>query len=106
MSTSEAKTETAGMTAKEAKRIEKGIIWFCILSMAAIFQPFSHALFPLGCIGVVIGGLAFNLVPFCQAGNSYRKLAKVALIVLTVFAIAVILALLSAWGYGVYLKAQ
>jgi len=92
-----------GMTSTQAKRLEMGIIWFCVLAVACIFQPFSQALFSAGCIGVVIGGLAFNLVPVCVAGKSLKDVGKVALIVAIVFVVVVILALASAWAYGLYL---
>ncbi|USG61057.1 hypothetical protein NBZ79_18030 [Sneathiella marina] len=95
-----------GMTTKQARRLEYGIIGFCLLALVSIFQPFSQALFTIGCISVVVGGLAFNLVPFCVAGNKYRDIAKSGMIVVIVFVIVVILALASAWGYGVYLRSQ
>jgi hypothetical protein len=95
----------AGMTARQARRLEYGIIGFCLLALFCIFQPFSIMLFTIGCIGVVVGGLAFNLVPFCKAGTSLAQILRVALIVLAVLVVAICLALGSAWLYGVYLKA-
>ena len=89
---------------KTARQIEYGIIGFCLLSMALIFQPFIKIGFTIGCIMVVIGGLAFNLVPFCEAGKPVRALLKGAVIVLIVFAVTVVLALGSAYLYGVYLR--
>ncbi|MGO1119037.1 hypothetical protein ACTL6U_10045 [Rhodovibrionaceae bacterium A322] len=97
---------SSGMSASQAKRLELSIIGACLLALVFIFQPFSKILFTIGCIGVVVGGLAFNLVPFCVAGNSYKKVIRVAVTVLIIFVIVVALALLSAWGYGVYLKSQ
>ncbi len=93
-----------GFSAKQARRWEYGIIGFCLVSMACIFQPFSQFLFSAGCIGVVVGGLAFNLVPHCKPGATGKSLRKTALIVVIVFVIVVAFALLSAWGYGIYLK--
>ena len=93
-----------GISARQAQRLEYGIIGICVLALGFIFQPFSQLLFSIGCVGVVVGGLAFNLVPFCKAGTSPGKIAKVALIVVVVFVIAVLLALGSAWLYGVYLE--
>ncbi|MEH6545804.1 MAG: hypothetical protein V7701_05220 [Sneathiella sp.] len=95
-----------GFSVKQAKWLEYGIIGLCAFALFCIFQPFSQFLFSAGCIGVVVGGLVFNLMPFCVAGESPRKLIKVGGIVLFVFAIAVALALASAWGYGLYLKTQ
>lgn len=94
-----------GITAGQARRLEYTIIGTCLLAMAFIFQPFSQILFTVGCIGVVVGGLAFNLVPFCVPGTTYKKLLRVALTVLIVFVVAVLLALGSALLYGVYLRA-
>jgi hypothetical protein len=96
----------SGLTVKQAKGLEYGIIGLSAFALFCIFQPFSQFLFSAGCIGVVVGGLVFNLMPFCVAGESPRKLVKVGGIVLLVFAIAVVLALASAWGYGLYLQTQ
>ncbi len=96
-------TKQEGMTSAQAKRLEYSIIGGSILAMACIFQPFSMLLFSIGCIGVVVGGLAFNLVPFCVKGTSYKKIRSVAMTVIIIFVIVVILALTSAWLYGVYL---
>ncbi len=93
-----------GMTQIQAKRLEYTIIGSSLLALAFIFQPFSQTLFSVGCVGVVVGGLAFNLVPACVPGNSYRKVAKLGLTVAIIFVVVVIFALASAWLYGVYLK--
>ena len=53
---------------------------------------------------MVLGGLAFNLVPFCQPGRPARDLWKAAGIILIVFAVMLALALASAWLYGFYLQ--
>ena len=55
---------------------------------------------------VVVGGLAFNLVPLCQPGRPLRDIGKAALVILIVFVVVLLLALASAWLYGVYLQAQ
>lgn len=98
-------TDQQGMTARQARRLEYSIIGICVLAMAFIFQPFSQTLFTVGCIGVVVGGLAFNLVPFCVPGTTYKKVLKILLTVLIIFVVVVLLALGSAWLYGLYLKA-
>jgi len=95
-----------GMTAVQAARLERGIIGGCLLMMAFVFQPFSQALFAIGCAGVVVGGLAFNLVPFCRPRNTYRQVGRAALVVAVIFLVVVALALASAWAYGIYLRAQ
>ena len=91
-----------GMTAQQAKRLEYSIIGFCLLSLFLIFQPFSQLLFGFGAVMVVIGGLAFNLVPQCKPGTSIRTVLRTGLIVIVVFAVVVVLALASAKLYGIY----
>jgi len=95
-----------GLTAVQAVRLERSIIGGCLLMMAFVFQPFSQALFAIGCIGVVVGGLAFNLVPLCKPGNTYRQVGKATLVIAVIFLVVVALALASAWAYGIYLRAQ
>jgi hypothetical protein len=91
------------MTASQAKLAERLIIGLCVLSVLAIFQPFSLALFSIGCVTVVIGALAFNLVPFCREGVPARKLMNVALIVLIVLSVAAALGIGTAFLYVEYL---
>ena len=92
------------LTTVQARRLEYSIIGLCVVAMAFIFQPFSQTLFSVGCIGVVVGGLVFNLMPACVAGSSYKKIARTGLVVVIIFAVVVILALSSAWLYGIYLR--
>lgn len=75
----------------------------CLLALVMIFQPFSRLAFTAGCILVVVGGLAFNLVPMCTPGRSLRSLLRAAAMVLAVFGVVVLLALGSAFLYGIYL---
>lgn len=97
---------TGGMSGAQARTAEALIIALCLFALVAIFQPFSLTLFSIGCGLVVLGGLAFNLVPFCQPGRPARDLWKAALVILIVFVVVLLLALGSAWLYGVYLAAQ
>jgi hypothetical protein len=99
-------TEQQGMTAKQAKRLELGIIALCLLALVMIFQPFSKLLFGIGAVLVVVGGLAFNLVPACVAGNKLSSVARSAGIVLLVFFVVTLLSIGSAHLYGVYLTNQ
>ncbi len=97
-------SETAGgMTAGQARRVEFSIIGLCLVALVMIFQPYSMTLFTMGAGLVVLGGLAFNLVPFCRPGVTVRKLVKVGLIVLLVFAVVTGLAIGSAKLYAIYL---
>ena len=97
---------TTGMSGAQARTAEALIIALCLFALVAIFQPFSLTLFSIGCGLVVLGGLAFNLVPFCQPGRPARDLWQAALVILIVFVVVLLLALGSAWLYGAYLAAQ
>jgi len=96
----------AGMTARQARAVEWSIIALCILALALIFQPFWLPLYSVGAGLVVLGGLAFNLVPLCRPGVPARALVKVGIIVLVLLLAVAALAILSAYLYGVYLKSQ
>lgn len=91
------------MTAFQAKLAERIIIGLCVLSILAIFQPFSLTLFSIGCVTVVIGALVFNLVPFCREGVPARKLLNVIIIVLIVLGVAAALGIGTAFLYVEYL---
>ncbi len=95
--------QSPGMSRKTAVRIEFGIIGLCLLALVMIFQPFSRLAFTAGCVLVVVGGLAFNLVPMCTPGRTFRSLLTAAAVVLAVFGVVVLLALGSAFLYGIYL---
>ena len=91
------------MTATQAKFIERAIICLCVLSILAIFQPFSVTLFSIGCVTVVVGALAFNLVPLCREGVPVRALIKVILIVIVILGVAAVLGIGTAFLYVEYL---
>jgi len=91
------------MTASQAKLIEYGIIALCVVALSAIFQPFTLFFYSIGAGLVVLGGLAFNLIPFCREGVPFSKLGKVALIVLAVLGIAVLLGIGTGYLYVWYL---
>ena len=92
------------MTAAQAKLVERLIIGLCVASVLAIFQPFSIHLFSIGCVTVVIGALAFNLVPFCREGVPARTLLRVSLIILIILAVAAALGVGAAYLYVAYLE--
>ena len=92
------------MTATQAKWVERCIIALCVISILFIFQPFSIQLFGIGCVTVVIGALAFNLVPFCREGVPVRSLFKVSLIILVILAVAALLGIGTAFLYVEYLE--
>lgn len=92
------------MTALQAKFIERSIIGLCLLSVIFIFQPFSIMFFSIGCVTVIIGALAFNLVPLCREGVTVRSLVKVSIIVLVILGIAATLGVGTAFLYVEYLE--
>ena len=92
------------MTANQAKMVERSIIGLCILSIIAIFQPFSMTLFSIGCVTVVIGALSFNLIPFCREGVPASMLVRVSIIVLVILVIAMLLGIGTSLLYVQYLE--
>ena len=92
------------MTASQAKWVERSIIALCVLSILAIFQPFSLTLFSIGCVTVVIGALAFNLVPLCREGVPARALVKASIIILVILLVAAALGVGTAFLYVEYLE--
>ena len=96
--------DTDGMSKATAKAIEYCIIGLCLLSLVMIFQPFSQLLYSLGAGLVVLGGLAFNLVPLCEPGRPLKSVVRAGVIVLVILAVVVVLAITSAWLYGIYLS--
>ncbi len=95
---------TDGMSETTARRIERSIILLCVLALVMVFQPFSRFLYSLGAGLVVLGGLAFNLVPMCVPGQPLKSVLRTGLIVLIVLGVVVCVAIGSAYLYGVYLR--
>ena len=105
--TSESSTANPeGMTARQASTVEWSIIGLCILALILIFQPFWLPLYSIGAGLVVLGGLAFNLVPLCRPGVPRRSLVNAGVIVLVLLLVVAGLAIGSAYLYGVYLRSQ
>lgn len=94
------------MTANQAKMAEFSIIGLCVVALLLIFQPFALSFYSVGAGLVVLGGLAFNLIPFCREGVPGRKLLNVALIVLIVLVMAIILGIGTGYLYVWYLEFQ
>jgi hypothetical protein len=89
-----------GMSAQTATRVEFALIGLSIVSLVLIFQPFSLALFSVGCSVVVVSGLANNLLPLCEPGVLVRSLVNCGLIVGGIFVVVLIIAIASAYLYG------
>ena len=91
-----------GMTATGALRLEYTVIGLGILALFLIFQPFSIVLFSIGCILVVIAGLANNLLPLARPGVRVKSVVTIAMIVAMVFCIAILVSITAAHFYGVF----
>jgi hypothetical protein len=93
-----------GMSAATARGFEYAIIGLCALALVLIFQPFSLTLYGVGAGLVVLGGLAFNLIPHCRPGVPLRWLVTVALIVLALVVLVFLLAVGTSYLYAWYLE--
>ena len=94
------------MTVTQAKTVEYAIISISVLSLVLLFQPFSLELYSIGAGLVVLAGLAFNLVPLCTPGRSFRSLVKGAFVIIVIFIVVTLLALGSALLYSWYLSVR
>ena len=94
-----------GMSAATTRTVEYSIIALCVISLVMIFQPFSLTLYGIGAGLVVLGGLAFNLIPHCRPGVPVRWLVTVALIVLALVVVVFFLAVGTSYLYAWYLEA-
>jgi hypothetical protein len=99
------RAQPKGMSAATARTIEYAIIGLCVLSLIMTFQPFSLTLYGIGAGLVVLGGLAFNLIPHCRPGVPLRWLLTVAQIVLALLVVVFILAVGTSYLYAWYLEA-
>lgn len=94
------------MSAGEARNYRFAILGLCIVSLFCVFQPFSLTLFSLGSLGVICGGLVFNIMPFCAEGTPRRKLLVGLGWVVAILLVMALLASGAAYGYILYLAAS
>ncbi len=94
-----------GMSAATARTIEYAIIGLCVISLVLIFQPFSLTLYGIGAGLVVLGGLAFNLIPHCRPGVPMRWLVTVGLVVVVLLILVFLLAVGTSYLYAWYVQA-
>jgi hypothetical protein len=92
-----------GMSLRQARTVEYGIVGASLLALVLIFQPFSLQLFSVGAAAIVIVGLAFNLVPLAQPGKSWRSLGIAVIVIIVAFVIVTLLSLGMAELYGYYI---
>lgn len=81
------------MSRRTARLIVLAIIGLCLLAIVFIFQPVWRPLYSAGCVMVVAGGLAFNLVPFANTRNPLSRVLRVGVIVLAILIAAVLVAI-------------
>lgn len=91
-----------GMSPAAARRLEYTVIGLGVLALVMIFQPFNILLFTIGCILVVLAGLANNLLPLAQPGVPGRSVVTVAMVIAMIFCIVLLVAIFAAYLYGVY----
>lgn len=94
-----------GMSVVVARTIEGSIIALCLASLVFVFQPVSPALHAIGMVLVVVGGLAFNLVPLCRPGRPVMGLVRVTAVIAVILAVAIGIAMGTASLYGDYVRA-
>ena len=93
-----------GMGRATARGIEYGIIALCVVALVFIFQPFSLTLFGIGAALVVLGGLSFNLVPFCRPGAPLKGVVRAGVVVLVILLVVAAIAMATSWAYVWYLQ--
>jgi len=96
----------SGMKPGTARALEYTIIGIGVTALILIFQPFSLALFGVGCGLVVLAGLANNLLPLSQPGVPVSSVVRAAVIVAVLFLVVTALSMGAAWLYGVYLLSR
>lgn len=94
------------LTATSAKFWRGVILTLSIGSLFMVFQPFSMTVFAVGCVVAFFAALIFNLMPYLQAGGSWKAVRKAALIILIAFFVIFALANLATYGYVLYLQAS
>lgn len=95
-----------GMKVGQARAVVRAVILLCGAALVMIFQPNIEILYSVGAGLVILGGLAFNMVPLAVPGRRIGSVFKAGIIVLIVLVIAIMLALGSAELYSLYLEGQ
>jgi hypothetical protein len=98
--------EPVKLTERSAAIARNTILTLSIGSLIAVFQPVSHGLFQIGCATAIISAITFNMMPFLTAGRTWRSMRQPALTILIVLAALIGFAVLSAWGYVLYLQSK
>jgi hypothetical protein len=91
-----------GLTPAAARTLEYSIIGLGVLALLMIFQPFSIALFTVGCALIVLAGLVNNLLPLAQPRVHGRSLVTAAMVIAMIFCIVLLVAIAVAYLYGAF----
>ncbi len=94
-----------GMTPKSALRLEFFVIGLGLFALVLIFQPFSIALFSIGCMLVVLAGLVNNILPLAQPGVKTRTVITISMVVAMIFCIVLLVSIWAAYLYGKFFLA-
>ncbi|MES0883899.1 hypothetical protein [Roseibium sp. SCP14] len=94
------------MSERSATLARGAILTLSIGSLVAVFQPISHLLFQVGCVTIFLSAILFNLMPFLIAGRSWRSVRTAGSVILAVLILLIVFAVISAWGYVLYLQAR
>ena len=95
-----------GMKVGQARAVVRAVILLCGAALVMIFQPNIESLYTVGAGLVILGGLAFNMVPLANPGRHIGGVLKAGVIVLIILVVAIMLALGSAELYSLYLESQ
>jgi len=91
-----------GLTPTAARMLEYSIIALGVIALLMIFQPFSIALFTVGCALIVLAGLVNNVLPLALPGVPKRSLVTVAMVVAMIFCIVLLASIIVAHLYGAF----
>ena len=94
-----------GMTSKQAFKMEYSIIGLGLFALVLIFQPFSIALFSIGCMLVVLAGLMNNLLPLARPGVKVESVITIAMVIGMIFCIVLLVSIWAAYLYGKFFLA-
>ena len=98
--------EPAKMTERSSAIARNTILALSIGSLIAVFQPVSHVFFQIGCATAFVAAITFNMMPFLTAGRTWRSLRQPAITILIILMVLIGFAILSAWGYVLYLQSK
>ncbi len=93
-------TPRNGMSRISALRLEFALIGLGLVALVLIFQPFSLALFSIGCGLVVLAALANNLLPLARTGVPGRSVVFAGVLIAMIFCLVCLVSIAAAHLYG------